>query len=1407
MIYLKFHHRLTVGLVALALLLQPWASRSIAAQGVTWTRPVNLSLSGAASAPQLVGGEGEALYAYWWDQFDGLTVSSLDANGWGAPQPVPISDISYDAGGQPNVSQETGLIVRVTVRTPGTLAGDNAGRVNAFFLGTTAAAQRPLRQSSAAIGEAAWSEPRTIAPGASAWRSVTGPDGAVHLAIMYPGRAAGRQPGIYYMRSDDGGVTWGDLVPVAESLYVRMATQTGTHMQLVPAEDGRLFLTWNEPGTNRALYSWSWDGGASWARPRLVDPNDRTATQAQVALGADGVALMLWQGTTSAGEQALMMRRSEDGGWNWTAPERVLTGLRAQGAQVALQSLPNGGVLLAAGEQADGPALAAWRPAAPDGSAAAGWSSILTLPYPVRDLDALVATGVARWQARLHGDHELALIGADGGGDVWLLGARLSELTWAYPESPAWLEQTQRPDAGWAAPVQLASSGVVAMRAADEPLPVAQQPTAPPVETPPVPTELRHVVEVGDSLSAIAARYGVSPTEIAAANGITQTNIVRVGQELIIPGQAAEPAPEAEPEATPEIGADLGAQLQRAATTLEARPQIVAGRDGQLQALWWDAFEGFTSAWFDGAAWLQPQRAGAFVLPDQQSWLPPLGAEFLSDDAGRVHAFWLESEPVEPGAQDRTLRHNSLTLGAHTWGEPTLVASLVAWRIAVGRDGALLLLYTRPAAGGAPAGLYIRSLSPGEEGWSEPILLREWAPETPLAGDNARLALAVDGDKVYAAWDDAEMDELLWARSEDGGQTWSTPASVGAPDLGPRWPLLAALSGDALLLFQATAGAEAGSLHQVRINTNGQIVGSTEAVLPEIVAPLPEGGRITLQALDGQTALLLSGVGGQTLTVATWHRDRALDPLDDGWSAPQSFGFGPEGPVGGSEGTWQHLEAVLSAGRFTVLGLGPESDLWTISREAADEGWAEIAPPTWSGAVRIGEMRAEDRDIAVLSDGQGRVHVMWSASQTEGGPGLALWYARYADGRWTQPGALIRPQEGVAEHPSLALVGERLHAVWSGGTGGQIQYAASFAADAYAAASWPQPTWLPTPSTERDVVAAHPQIRADLAGRLHVVYAVPINQTRGIYYTRSDDGGLTWSPALPAFDAAAEGWAMVGEPTLAVGQNGVLYVAWLRMSLVGTARPQALYLARSIDGGATWSAPKLIAEGDLMTPELLVAGAEEVHLIWQEASAGYGVWHSYTRDGGDEWSLPMRVRGLARLGGYAGAASDGMGLVYLTSVQPDASGRTQLLQATWESANEQWRLEEPYLLPWSVQSASGAWVALEPLLGNLEVVLQAEVAHDEGAQTELLHTRRQVSPRQALPAPAPGLIATPTPQATPTAQPTPTVRPTVNIEAPPEGEGAIEVGTFTVPLLSIGGVLVVALLVIGVLVARGARRR
>ncbi len=61
----------------------------------------------------------------------------------------------------------------------------------------------------------------------------------------------------------------------------------------------------------------------------------------------------------------------------------------------------------------------------------------------------------------------------------------------------------------------------------------------------------KYVVRSGDTLSAIGARFGVSYQAIARASGITDPNRIYPGQVLTIPGKKSTPAPAPAPQPSP----------------------------------------------------------------------------------------------------------------------------------------------------------------------------------------------------------------------------------------------------------------------------------------------------------------------------------------------------------------------------------------------------------------------------------------------------------------------------------------------------------------------------------------------------------------------------------------------------------------------------------------------------------------------------------------------------------------------------------------------------------------------------------------------------------------------------------------------------------------------------------------
>jgi hypothetical protein len=144
-----------------------------------------------------------------------------------------------------------------------------------------------------------------------------------------------------------------------------------------------------------------------------------------------------------------------------------------------------------------------------------------------------------------------------------------------------------------------------------------------------------------------------------------------------------------------------------------------------------------------------------------------------------------------------------------------------------------------------------------------------------------------------------------------------------------------------------------------------------------------------------------------------------------------------------------------------------------------------------------------------------------------------------------------------------------------------------------------------------------------------------------ILFSKSSDGGITWSPALRIDQQGGDckdSDSTVEGAVPAVGPNGQVYVAW--------AGPKGLVFNKSLDGGSTWSNEKVIsdfpagwnfdipgiyrANGLPVTVCDLSAGSRRgtIYVNWTDQRNGANdtdVWLLKSTDGGNTWSAPIRV--------------------------------------------------------------------------------------------------------------------------------------------------------------------------------------
>ncbi|MBN1259937.1 MAG: exo-alpha-sialidase [Anaerolineae bacterium] len=852
-------------------------------------------------------------------------------------------------------------------------------------------------------------------------------------------------------------------------------------------------------------------------------------------------------------------------------------------------------------------------------------------------------------------------------------------------------------------------------------------------------------------------------------------------------------------------------------------PVIAGGSEGSLQVFWQDRFDGLVTARYQAGTWSAPVPAPLqrVVITEEAERLVAVGTmpEMAADSNGRVHAWWLGNPNPETGY--RPLWHSWIAIGETVWLAPDLVAeSAVAWDMVSDEDGMLHIFYVRPAhTEQFPAGIYHKRSTDGGATWSTPSLIAASVYFRLLEEEEAYVVGAADAlGNVFVVWDDAQTGFSHYAASTDGGVSWNAPERVGDDQVEARHAFIVTdrqedaagevTGSQIVLLWEVVRTTTVCAVYQQTVEA------AAGAPLPTWTDPIRVlddfavcGETYALQRTASGNPMLVSGAGGDGLSVVLWNGVQ--------WSEPQHLLFGFFEPVTQSGIRLGSLNLTVSGDRLAVVGLGDDQEVWVLQSEPEPDSWAFAPSTPWTDPQPVLAALLPDLPVLTVDDG-GTAHALWSQSAAPGETGYALFYSQpetvvgaAAEAAWTQPVALLDSPIGKAEQPDLLEAGGQLHAVWSGGFDGEILYSRAFVRDVYAADGWSIPMKL------HAGIARDPQLVAGPEGQIFVAYAVPFNESRGVYLTRSGDGGQNWSESFTVFDAVAGGWVSSGHVALDVDDQGGVHVAWVRLRLPGNGLPEGVYYAYSQDEGKTWTSPVEIAAGAYDWPQVVVAG-ETVHVLAVRVDGESGVWQRRTVDG-ESWSPLDVVPGVGEVQGRAAAVADVAGGVHLVAVGAGESGDTSLVYTVWQE--EQWRTVETIRLMGAHQhQGAGASADVRSDLGRLDVLFVTHTIPD-GSQTPLhertlWYARREIAAIAGIPEATTAEPVTPTVAVTaePTSlAPTPTPRPDVNPNAVTGSMPAISLGPITVPLLALFGFAGAGVLVVVALAARfaktSARRR
>ncbi len=304
-------------------------------------------------------------------------------------------------------------------------------------------------------------------------------------------------------------------------------------------------------------------------------------------------------------------------------------------------------------------------------------------------------------------------------------------------------------------------------------------------------------------------------------------------------------------------------------------------------------------------------------------------------------------------------------------------------------------------------------------------------------------------------------------------------------------------------------------------------------------------------------------------------------------------------PVGAG---WSTCNQLADAGACVATALDADGNLHAVglalNSDSVPEGLLHKSrrrDGSWSEVVRVPGAQAGRGSVPqAVVDTRGALHVVWPCQTCDG---RVLHAVRSSGGVWSMLPDLPAGSTSLDSRPVVLARGsdDTLHAVWYEGVGWDADWDSLklvysrrppdglWSAPVALAASTPL-IWL----REWPVLVAAP------ANRLYLFWMVrgahPGNPGhQGVYFRRSDDGGLHWSETthVSTWDPWWE-YRSGAAPAVVADARGWLHAVW---SNPGGQNPGGTYYSLSRDAGLTWSRPLLVG------PELAItdSAADPAH--------------------------------------------------------------------------------------------------------------------------------------------------------------------------------------------------------------------
>lgn len=318
---------------------------------------------------------------------------------------------------------------------------------------------------------------------------------------------------------------------------------------------------------------------------------------------------------------------------------------------------------------------------------------------------------------------------------------------------------------------------------------------------------------------------------------------------------------------------------------------------------------------------------------------------------------------------------------------------------------------------------------------------------------------------------------------------------------------------------------------------------------------------------------------------------------------------------------------------LTLFLSGLQSETGGFSQRSVGESWSNPEM-----LFRISSGQSDIIELFLQGDKAGVLHLWWPLYPLSGEfqaqlTDTSLYYSRLVNGRWTSPrDVMFWPTAPVA---ASFLIGE-----------GQIVHALlqvaclSYMQTQYRATDDPH-AWL-----DGLCIDDHGNTGITAAqgpdGMLYVIYSQP--GTTMFRLARSRDQGQSWEFSDLSYPISSI-TAYVHAPALAVDEEGNLHFVWSPASPPDGYPLLGVYYTRSNDQGSTWSTPIQLAD-ERQGDASLAVWNDEVHVLWNGDAAIRGRYYRYSADGGQSWEPAEKLGSEGGLQRPPGLIVDNRGSVH-----------------------------------------------------------------------------------------------------------------------------------------------------------------